>query len=118
MDAVLDSANDQEVIEYIDADTRNHLAFLELSKYEKDKTFLYLHPLLTRYKLEVSLNELRINNPEEFMNQSINASKSITRYQSQINNKKYKDKEELETWLALIREYNDKLSIIKTLISK
>lgn len=118
MDAVLDSANDGEVIQFIDADSNNHLAFLELSYYEKHKTFLYLHPLLTRYKLEADLNELRVNNPEEFMNQSINASKSITRYQSLINNKKYKDKEEMESWLALIREYNDKLSIIKSLISK
>ena len=102
---------------FVDADTRNHLAFLELSKYEKDKTFLYLHPLLLSYKAENDLNQLRFSNPDEFMNQTINASKSITRYQSMINNNKYKDKDELASWQAIIREYSDKLSMIKRLIS-
>jgi hypothetical protein len=118
MDAVLDSADDRQTSEFIDADTRNHLAFLELSNYEQHKTFLYLHPLLSRYKFEAELNQLRISNPDEFMNQTINAGKNITRYQSQINNKKYKNKEELESWLALIKEYTDKLSVMKVLISK
>jgi hypothetical protein len=118
IDAVLDFADDKQTKEFIDADARNHLAFLELSNYEQHKAFLYLHPLLKKYKLEAELNLLRKSNPNEFMNQTINASKNITRYQSQIKSKKYKDKEELETWLALIKDYSDKLSIMKTLISK
>ena len=117
MDAVLDCANDEQAGMFVDADTRNHLAFLELTQYEKDKTFLYIHSLLERYKLIGELNQLRVSNPDEFMNQTINAHKSITRYQSQINNNKYKDKDELASWQAIIKEYSDKLSIIKEIIS-
>ena len=114
----LDSADDVIVSEYVDADTRNHLAFLELSQYNKDSTFIYLHPLLKSYKLEVELNQLRKINPEKFMNELVNANKNITRYQSQINSKKYKTIEEMNGWLAIIAEYTDKLSIMKRLISK
>jgi hypothetical protein len=118
MDAILDSCNDKQVLSFTDADCRNHLAFLELSSYEKDKVFLYVHPLLQAYKLEIELNQLRIVDPEKFMNQTVNLSNNITRYQSKINNNKYKDDDEKAGWLSIIKDCQLKLSIIKSILSK
>jgi hypothetical protein len=117
IDPILDSANDEQMKLFIEADTRNHLAFLELSQYEQTKTFLYLHPILQAYKLEVDFNKLRITDPERFMNQTVNLTNNITRYQSKINNKKYKSSDELAGWLAIIDDCKLKLSIIKRLLS-
>jgi len=118
MDAVLDCADDAQATIFVDADTRNHLSFLELSNYEKNKAFLYLHPLLQAYKLEVELNQLRVNDPDMFMNQTVNIKNNIARYQSMINNNKYKNEDEKANWLAIIKDCYLKLSIVKTLISK
>ena len=119
LDAIIHSdCTDANAKAYTEADTRNHLAFLELEQYNNTATFAYIHPLLTAYKLEQELNQLRRVNPEQFMNDLINASKNITRYRSMINSKKYKSNEELKDWLAIIEDYQNKLTIMKTLISK
>jgi len=118
LDAILDSANDETAQTFVNADTRNHIAFLELSHYEKNKTFLYKHPLLIEYKLEKELEQLRKLDPEKFMRDLINADKSITRYRSQISNKKYKNDDERADWMHIIEEYSSKLSLMKQLISK
>ena len=101
----------------MNADTVNHLAFLELKSYNTKKQFLFLHPILKDYKLECELNQLRKINPDKFMNEMVNARLNITRYQSMINTNKYKDIEEMNAWLSIIADYTNKLSIMKRLIS-
>lgn len=99
-------------------DNSNHLAFLELSNYENTGTFLYLHPVLKSYKKENELEALRKADPDRFMAELVNADKSITRYRSLINNKKYKNNEELARWQAIVDDYEHKLSVMKRLISQ
>lgn len=118
LDPVLDSANDQQVGQYIDADTRNHLAFLELRQYEQHKTFLFKHPILLDYKQENELKQLLISNAGKFMTEIVNTQNNINRYQSYINNKKYKNDDELSNWLAIIKQETNTLTIMQRLISK
>jgi hypothetical protein len=117
LDPVLDSANDNQISDFVDADTRNHLAFLELTHYEKTKTFLYNHPILQEYKLEFNLKQLLKSNADKFMKEITNVFNNITRYQSYINSKKFKDQEELIAWQNIIKDCNNKLAIMKGLIS-
>lgn len=114
---VLDSTNDKELSIYVDADTRNHLAFVELSAYAQTKSFAYLHPLLLDYKLVADLNQLRQINPHKFMNELVNVTNNITRYESYIKNNKYKDADELAIWHGIIKECSHKLDVIKKIIS-
>lgn len=99
-------------------DNSNYLAFLELSNYENTGRFLYLHPILIGYKQENELDALRKANPARFMQEMINAEKSITRYNSLIKNQKYKNEEELTSWQNKISLYEHKLDVMQQLISK
>jgi hypothetical protein len=102
----------------ISDDIRNRLAFQELEHYQKHGRFLYKHPLLKDQKLIDELDQMRKTDPERFMNELVNADKSISRYQSQLKNKKYKNDEEKLAWQELIRQYKVKLGIMKRLIAR
>jgi len=118
LDPILDNANDKQVAQYIDDDDRNYLAFLELSNYEKLREFLYVHPILKGEAKENELEILRKTNPTEFTHQMLNAQKSIERYTSRLNLKKYRDDAERNDWARLIETYSNKLKIMQNLISK
>lgn len=118
LDPILDNANDKQVAQYIDDDDRNYLAFLELSNYEKLREFLYVHPILKGEAKENELEILRKTNPTEFTHQMLNAQKSIERYTSRLNQKKYRDDAERNDWARLIETYSNKLKIMQNLISK
>lgn len=118
LDAVLDNAESNQIESFINDDDRNQLAFLELDNYEKKGEFLYLHPILKNKSEENSLEILRRTNPGEFAKQMINAKKSIERYTSRINQKKYRDDAELNDWRMLIEGYTSKLLMMQKLFSK
>lgn len=115
---VLVSANNEQLKQFCSDDDRNYLAFQELRYFEKHGEFLYLHPLLQSYKQENELEILRRSNPREFAKQMLNAQKSIERYTSRINNKKYKNEKELADWRALVDKYIAKVEMMRILISK
>lgn len=98
-------------------DISNHLAFVELQSYNDRGEFVYKHPILIAYKKENELEALRKSNPERFINEMVNADKAITRYKSQINTGKYKNDEERQQFEAHIASYQEKLEIMKRLIS-
>ena len=118
LDPVLHFASNEQLGQFCSDDDRNYLAFQELKYYEKHGEFLYLHPLLQAHKQQNELEILRKTNPGEFTSQMVNAQKSIERYQSRINNKKYRDEKERFSWAQLIADYQKKIDIIKILISK
>lgn len=118
LDPILDSANNQQLAAFIADDDRNHLAFLELSHFEKTGEFLFVHPILEGQAKQNALEILRKTNPVEFTRQMVNAQKSIERYTSRINQQKYKDETELADWQQLIESYTAKLNMMQTLISK
>ncbi len=105
------------ITQMIEDDIRNRLAFKELESFEKNGRFLYKHPLLKERKLIDELDHLRKTNPERFMNELVNADKSISRYTSQLKTQKYKNEEEKLTWQELVIEYKAKLGIMKRLIA-
>jgi len=84
LDPVLDTAHSQQIEQFIDDDDRNHLAFLELTNYQKHNEFLYLHPILQNLAKQNQLDILRRTNPAEFTRQMVNAQKNIERYTSRI----------------------------------
>lgn len=118
LDPVLHVANNEQLQQFCADDDRNYLAFQELSYFEKKGEFLYLHPLLQTHKQQNQLDILRKTNPGEFATQLVNAQKSIERYKSRINNKKYTSDHELHAWNQLINEYERKLKIMQILLSK
>ena len=112
-----DDPSPENIKKLLDDDERNLLGFRELESYNNSHTFLYVHPLLKKHKLESDLERLRKSNPERFMKELINADKSITRYQSLINNRKYKNKQELAAWRQHIQKFREKKEIMKQLLS-
>jgi hypothetical protein len=96
----------------------NRIAHVELQAYNDTGQFLYKHPILSRYNLKNELEQLRKACPDKFMEELINASKNITRYESQIRTNKYSDPEELASWQETIVHYKDKLDLMKQLISQ
>lgn len=121
--AKLDKVIDEDpslmnISQMVKDDIRNRLAFLELEHYNKHHKFLYKHPILKDYKLHNDLDRLRKASPERFMNELVNADKNITRYESRIRNRKYRDEEEKQTWLNHIEDFKQKLEIMKKLIAK
>ncbi|HET6558075.1 MAG TPA: hypothetical protein VFG54_12220 [Prolixibacteraceae bacterium] len=118
LDPVLDQATSSQVSKFTDDDDRNHLAFLELTNYEKTGEFLYVHPLMKGLVKENEWEILRRTNPAEFTRQLLNAQKSIERYTSRINQKKYKSEQELADWQGLIETYTHKSSVMQKLLSK
>ena len=117
-DPVLDTAGTEIIETFCKDDERNHLASLELKHFEKHGEFLYLHPILQEQAQEHELEILRKSNPAEFTKQMVNARKSIDRYVSRINNKKYKNTDELDEWNRLIDHYTGKIEMMQVLISK
>lgn len=117
LNASIDTNTDQAG-EMVANDLSNHLAFCELDEYNKTGKFLYKHPILAAYRQDKKLEALRKADPERFMNDLINADKSITRYKSQIKNKKYKNQEELIKWQKLITDYENRLKLMKEIIAR
>lgn len=103
--------------EFVETDIRNQLAFMELTQYEKHKTFIYEHPLTLRHKKANDLDALRKANPARFTSELINADKNITRYRSYIENNKYKDEKERQSWLSLVESYTEKKEIMQRLLA-
>lgn len=115
---VLDSTPSNENIgRFIDAEIRNNICFTELQYYEKHNTFMGIHPFTKEYQDECRLAWLLKEDTKQFMSELVNADKNITRYESQIKNKKYKDEEQLRDWLNHIEKFKATLKIMQTLIS-
>lgn len=118
IDPVLDTATPEQLAAFIADDDRNHLAFMELTYFEKTGEFLCVHPILQHQEKQNELEVLRKTNPAEFTRQMVNAQKSTERYLSRIKQQKYKNDQELADWTRLIESYTQKLNMMQQLISK
>lgn len=112
-----EAPDDETLGRFIDLDIRNQLAFMELEHYQKTGRFLYEHPLTKMRKQHNELEALRKSNPERFASELINADKSITRYRSYVENKKYKSPKEKLSWQHLIEVYSQKKEIMQKLLA-
>ena len=97
-------------------DERNTLAFIELSHFEKTKTFIGLHPLVLQRNERERLEQLLINNTPLFMSEIVNAENNIRRYNSQIKKEKYRNEEERINWLDIVKRESEKLSLMQAII--
>jgi hypothetical protein len=110
--------NDSSLIaSFCDDDERNTLAFAELHQYNKNSTFLYMHPILAEQSLLTRLTTLLQSDPLAFMNEITLSNNNIARYMSRINGAKYRGDEERLAWLAIIQKEKGKLIIMQELIS-
>lgn len=119
VDALLDDDfSIENISKMIENDIRNRLGFKELEYFELNGKFAYVHPLLKNRKIRAELKKLKNDNPEKFLDEALNSQLSIRRYRSQLNNNKFKDEEEQRKWIEHIENYEDKLVIIKELMSE
>jgi hypothetical protein len=102
---------------FCDDDERNTLAFAELHQYNKNATFLYMHPILAEQSLLTRLTNLLQSDPMQFMNEITNSNNNIARYMSRISLEKYRGEEERLAWLSIIEKEKAKLNLMQKLIS-
>lgn len=99
-------------------DIENKQCFEELKHYNDKAQFLFIHPLTKELQEVDRLRAMRKNNPELFASELVNCNLSITRYKSQIKNKKYKSPQELGDWLSLLKDYEIKRKLLNQIISE
>jgi len=102
---------------FCEDDERNTLAFAELHQYNKNRTFIYQHPILAVHSLRTRLSTLLQSDPGAFMSEVTNSNNNIARYTSRINQGKPKGEEERIAWLAIIDREQAKLKLMQELIS-
>lgn len=106
--------------ELIEQDILNKQADDELLHFQKNKTFLYKHPLAAQKKFEQdsieSLRQLKTSNPLQFINEITNISQNIRRIESQIRKKKYRDDEMLQSWEENLMRAKMKREILTNMI--
>lgn len=103
---------------FIELDIENKIIFKELASYNDKGCFIYEHNLTRDLATHDRLKELKQLQPGEFLAEHVNADKSITRYKSLLNNKKYKDEDEAQAWRKLIEDYERKKAIIKQIVNE
>ena len=117
LDAIIDNATtDENLGLMISNNIRNRQAFNELKSYNDTGKFIYEHPLLVKRK---QLNDLEIlydSNSSAFLDEQTKAKQTITRYKSRIKNNKYSNEEEKENWLNLIDYYQNKISLMVSIL--
>lgn len=120
MKAIDDKLDDDLTLlpSFCDDDERNTLAFIELSHYEKTRTFIGAHPLVEQRNERERLEQLLISNTSQFMIEIVNAENNIRRYNSHIKKEKYKNEDERANWLEIVKRESDKLSLMQSIIKK
>lgn len=105
-----------KALEFVLLDIRNQQAHKELQSFNDTGDFKYIHPLTVkaRYKRtqREELIKLKKEDPAAFLNEITNLNQNIRRITSQINNKKYKDEAEHQSWLDNLEKAKIKRQII------
>lgn len=113
---LLESADSEIILQFCDDEQRNYLARAELKHFERFNKFLNVHPL-TQQHIELSeLKQLAKINPAKLIDEIVNTHKNITRYQSLINNNKYRNTDELSKWQNHIDKARERLRLFENLL--
>ncbi|MDP2400371.1 MAG: hypothetical protein Q8M66_00180 [Actinomycetota bacterium] len=91
---------------------RNTLADNELRHYQETRQWLHKHPLGERKKI---IEELKSLNQVNFAKAYASAKQNVSRYQSQLNNGKYKDPADRARIEALVKAHQSKLDLMEEL---
>ncbi len=101
---------------------RNQQAHSELQSYNDKKQFEYIHPIAIQINYSQSQNnnlkELLASNPDAFLNEITNTIQNIRRIKSDLNKKKYKDRDQHLSWQDNLMRAELKLQVMKKLISE
>ena len=104
----------------VQADIRNRQAQQELVNFEKNKTFLYIHPFTEEEKFyrdqRTKLYEIRYKYPEKFIQEITNTQQNIRRIESNIRTGKYKDEKERISWQKNLSKAKGKLRALKEML--
>ena len=108
--------------EMVENDIRNRQAHVELQSYNDSGVFRYIHPIAIqhRYARETAseLRDLLKNNLDKFLQEIANTSQNIKRIKSDIRKKKYKDEQQLRSWIENLNRAEIKLNLLKECIPK
>jgi hypothetical protein len=111
------SPDDATLNEFVELDIRNQLGFMELESYQRSGRFLCRHPLTESRQQFNELEVLRKNNPERFAQELVCCTRNITRYNSQLKNKRYTNKKEKTKWLQAVKSFSEKKKIMEQLLA-
>lgn len=121
IDFILDD-NPELSIEMVELDNRNRQANAELQAFNEHKVFVYKHPItILRKQYDDMLSELyemKRNNPGALINEIANVTQNIRRIQSNINKKKYKNKDEKQSWEQNLSRAEVRKKVLEDVISK
>jgi hypothetical protein len=117
LDSVVDDAPERAG-ELVRAQIRNRLGWAELEHFNKTGEFLAKHPLVQKKKLFYEMRNLKTTDPKAFIEAYAKAEMSIQRYNSQLNNEKYKNEMQRDLWLENLEVLQEKQNIIYALIEE
>ncbi|MCT4602466.1 MAG: hypothetical protein N4A59_06155 [Marinifilum sp.] len=110
------ASNPETIKQFISAEDSNQAAHDELENYQKHGEFLYIHDITKRYKTTIELEQMKRKDPTAFMKEIANTNKSISRYNSLIATKKYKNEAERLKWLRILHDYQTKEKVLQSMI--
>lgn len=96
---------------------RHVLAQYELESYQRDKAFLYKHPITEQHSLEQRLERMRKLDPAGFADELAKAKEYIKRYRSYLNRSDLTHGQRTK-YTEHITLYNQKLKIMTVLLSQ
>lgn len=110
------------VQEFVDADVKNQLAHKELQSFNDTGKFVNKHPIVIQFKSDNKqydfLQDLKKNNPQDFLLEITNTIQNIRRIESDLNKKKYKDDKQRQSWIENLEKAIIKRNLLARTISQ
>lgn len=111
-------SDEQALASFCDDEERNEMAQRELKYFEKQKTFLFLHPIAIEYADTLEFEHKRRENPGDFMREMMNAEKNVSRYKRLLDTNPKADDETRMKWLKLKSDWESKVRLMQNMLSK
>lgn len=102
----------------VELEIRQKQAHAELKEYNEKKKFIWKHQILIQRKEELKFIKMYQDSIGKFMKEYEKAGTTITRYSSQINNKKYKNDKEKENWESYIEKAKAKRTLMEEILNE
>ena len=110
-----DTSFAKQLVEY---DNKNRLAWEELEYFNKSGDFKWKHPILQQKHSIKQLVDLKKKDPKGFLDKYTNANKNITRYQSQLTQKKYDSEEEKQRIEQNLYKHTQQSELMASLLNE
>lgn len=111
--SLFDTPDNETIHDFIEAEVRNRMGFLELDSFNRHGTFIFIHPLLQQYKFRLDMEALP---GSELANKLNNIKKNLSRYKRKIDNAK--TAEEKDIWQEKYKEYKEYEKVIRDVLNE